>query len=67
MRNKDEVLHVDRIVAMSEQLKGFILKEIIDSKDKLYHNGHPSYRHREGPRTCSRDKLIACYNNFQCL
>jgi hypothetical protein len=37
---KDEVLHVDRIVAASEQLIRFILKEIIDSKDEFYHDGH---------------------------
>jgi hypothetical protein len=40
MRIKDEVLHVDRIVAMSEQLIGFILK-IIDLKGEFYHDGHP--------------------------
>jgi hypothetical protein len=41
MRIKDEVLHMDRIVAMSEQLIGFILKEIIDFKGEFYHDGHP--------------------------
>jgi hypothetical protein len=28
-------------VAVSEQLIGFILKEIIDPKGELYHDGHP--------------------------
>jgi hypothetical protein len=40
MRIKDEVLHVDRIVAISEQLIGFILIEIIDPKCEFYHDGH---------------------------
>jgi hypothetical protein len=40
MRIKDEVLHVGRIVARSEQLIGFIFIEIIDPKGKFYHDGH---------------------------
>jgi hypothetical protein len=40
MRIKDEVLHVHRIVAVSEQLIGLILKEMIDPKGEFYHDGH---------------------------
>jgi hypothetical protein len=47
MQIKDEVLHVDKIVAVSEQLIGFILKDIIDPKGEFYHDGHPVPRASE--------------------
>jgi hypothetical protein len=40
MRIKDEVLHMDRIKAVSEQLTGFIMREILDPKCEFYHDGH---------------------------
>jgi hypothetical protein len=40
MRIKAEVLHVDRIVAVSEQLKGFISNEILDPRGEFYHDSH---------------------------
>jgi hypothetical protein len=44
MHIKKKVLQVDRIVALSEQLIGFILKDIIHSKGEFYHDGHPIHR-----------------------
>jgi hypothetical protein len=41
MRIKDEVLHMDRMMAVPEHLIGFILKEIIDPEGELYDDGHP--------------------------
>jgi hypothetical protein len=40
MRIKDEVLHVDRIEAVSGQLTGFIMREILDPKREFYHDRH---------------------------
>jgi hypothetical protein len=40
MRIKEEVLHVDRIAAGSEQLIGLIMKEILDPKGMFYHDGN---------------------------
>jgi hypothetical protein len=37
MQIKDEVLHVDRIDAVSEQL--IIIREILDPKGEFYHDG----------------------------
>jgi hypothetical protein len=39
MQIKDKVLHVDRIDAASEQLIGFIMREILDPKCEFYHDG----------------------------
>jgi hypothetical protein len=44
MRIKEEVLHVDRIRAMSEQLIRFIMNEILDPKGKFHHDSHPVHR-----------------------
>jgi hypothetical protein len=35
---KDEVLHVDRIDAMSEHLIGFIVRDILDPQGEFYHD-----------------------------
>jgi hypothetical protein len=40
MQIKDEVLQVDKIVAVSEQLIGFILRKILDPRGEFYHDGH---------------------------
>jgi hypothetical protein len=40
MQIRDEVLHMDRITAVSEQLIGFILNEILDCRGEFYHDGH---------------------------
>jgi hypothetical protein len=39
MQIKNEVLHVDTIDAMSKQLAGFIMREILDPKGEFYHDG----------------------------
>ncbi|RLM64449.1 hypothetical protein C2845_PM16G03820 [Panicum miliaceum] len=39
MQIKNEVLHVDTIDAVSDQLIGFIMREILDPKVKIYHDG----------------------------
>jgi hypothetical protein len=39
MQIKNEVLHVDTIDAVSEQLIGFIMREILDPKGEFYHDG----------------------------
>ena len=36
----DECYSTDRINAVCEQLTGFILNEILDPIDELYHDGH---------------------------
>jgi hypothetical protein len=40
MQIKDEVFRVDKIVAVLEELTGFILREILDPRGKFYHDGH---------------------------
>jgi hypothetical protein len=40
MQTRDKILHVDRIMAVSEQLIGFIMREILDPHDEFYHDGH---------------------------
>ncbi|RLN15837.1 ripening-related protein 3-like [Panicum miliaceum] len=43
----DEVLQVDKIVAVSEQFIGFISREILDPRGEFYHDSHPVH----GPST----------------
>jgi hypothetical protein len=54
---KNEVLHVDRIDAVSEQLIGFIMREILDPKGEFYHDGPmnrvASASTSSGLRTCT--------------
>jgi hypothetical protein len=37
---KEKVLHVDRIVAVSEQLIGFIIKQILNPRREFYEDSH---------------------------
>jgi hypothetical protein len=37
---KKEVLHVDRITAVSEQLIEFIMREMPNPTGEFYHDGH---------------------------
>jgi hypothetical protein len=39
MQIKNEVIHVDTNDAMSEQLIGFIMREILNPNGKFYHDG----------------------------
>ena len=48
-RIRDEVYSADRINAMCEQLAGFIMREILDPRGKIYHDGHINRVRREGP------------------
>jgi len=40
MQIRQEVYHEDRIKAVSEQLVGFILREILDPRGEFYHDSH---------------------------
>jgi hypothetical protein len=40
MQTREEVYDEERIHAVSEQLVGFILREILDPRGKFYHDGY---------------------------
>jgi len=40
MQIRDEVYDVHRINVVSEQLVGFIMREILNLKGEFYHDGH---------------------------